>query len=263
MKTRRLTTKLSALTLALLVLAALCVDRRMLQVGAQEREPPPSSPDPQVNALRRLQAASETPVRVSFAHDFPRSVAARVHTEGRDAVEHAKFFLNQYRDLYAQNSPHLQLKVRRVNRPPTEDMLFYQTYRGLEVFGAELLVSLNRRTVFHTVGGLLTADTRLDPAPNLSEDEALNVARRQLTLPDARRAAPTTLMVFDRSLFDSTVDSQPRLAWRVTLERGDTQQVFVDAHEGKILLTLPSSYDSGGSLHGLDLDMEDRKGFWT
>ena len=252
-----LSKKLSALTAALLILAAVCVNWRMHEAAAQEQEFPVTYRDPQVIALRRLQADSATAVRISFARGFPRSVAARVDTEGRNAVERSKFFLDQYRDLYAQNSPHLDLKVRRVNLSPLEGVQFYQTYRGLEVFGAELLVSLNRQKVFHTLGGLLTAGTILDTDPTISENQAELTIRRLIGTPDARLASPTKLMVFDRSLFDSTARSHPRLAWRVTLERGEAQQSFVDAHDGQILATLPSSHDNGQSLHGLDLDMQD------
>ncbi|MCI0387303.1 MAG: M4 family metallopeptidase [Acidobacteria bacterium] len=256
MKTARTTTRLFTTVIALLIttIIALAAGWRALQVGAQNRE---SSSDPQVLALRRLQSASRTPVRTSFAQGFPRSVAARVAAPGNNAVERAGGFLRQYQDLYGQSGPHLALKVRRVNHPPVEGVLFYQTYRGIEVFGAELLVSLSRGEVFHTVGGLLTSQINLDTAPNLFEDDALNLVRRRLERPDASIAAPTRLMVFDRSLFDPTVSSQPRLAWRVTLEQGKNKNVFVDAHSGEILLSLPSAYDGGSPLHGLDLDMKD------
>lgn len=245
--------------LTLVAVVALGVDWRLFQAGAQVIGPPPpsSSLDPQLDALRRLQVASETPLRVTFTNGFPHTVTARVETEGNNAVERAQSFLRQYRDLYAQNSPHLALKVRHVNTPPNEDVLFYQTYRGLEVFGAGLLVSLDQRTIFHTGGALVIADTKLDPQPNIFEREAEAIVRQQLELQNAGLAAETTLMVFDRSLLDSSARRNARLAWRVTLDKGEIQQVFVDAHTGRLLLILPSVLDSGGSLHGFDLDMRD------
>ena len=122
--------------LALVALLVIGADWRLFPAGAQGTVPPPPTPDPQLTALRQLQAASETPIRVTFAHGFPHTLSARVQTEGSNAVERAEFFLRQFRHLFAQNSPNLSLKVRRVSTPPNEDVLFYQTYRGLEVFGA-------------------------------------------------------------------------------------------------------------------------------
>lgn len=215
--------------------------------------------DPQLAGLQRLQTDSLSPVRISFNHGFPRLVTARVDTEGKNAVERAKFFLRRYRDLYAQDSPQLELKVRDVNRDrPTEDVLFYQTYRGLEVFGAGLLVSLNRDKVFLTGGALMPADTRVDPAPRIFEERAEAIARRHLDRLGALRVAPPKLMLFDRSLLDSNATPEPHLAWRVVIgPASDTNQVFVDAHTEQVLLTLPSTYDSGLPLHGFDLDMND------
>jgi Zn-dependent metalloprotease len=255
MNPRKISTMLLASALVAIALALLRPNWPIHRVTAQRESS--TSVDPQVAALTRLQAASRTPVRFSFAGGFPRSVMARVETKGRDAVARAEFFLSQYRDLYAQNRPQLKLKVRRVNRPPVEDVLFYQTYRGLEVFGAGLLVNLDGPQVFHTAGALITSDVTLDTAPEIPEEQAVSIIRRGLELADARLGAPTTLMVFDRSLLDSKSTSHPRLAWRVTFEHGEIKQVFVDAHDGKILLMLPSAYDSGGPLHGLNLNMHD------
>ncbi len=256
MKSRKISTKLFALVLTAIALALLCAGWRVSRVTAEQEQL--ASLDPQVVALRRLQDESQSPVRVSFQHGFPRSVTARVQTEGDDTVERAKFFLRRFRNLYAQNSPHLELKVRHVNRQPAEDVLFFQTYRGLEVFGAGLLVSLNRDTVFHTGGVLMTAGIRLDPTPSIPEARAEAIARRELERLGAHLAGPTKLMLFDRSLLDPNATPEPHLAWRVVLgPASDTNQVFVDAHTGQVLLTLPSTYDSGTSLHGLDLDMQD------
>ena len=252
------TASVIAFVIVLATLLAVGVDWRLFPAGAQViGPPPPSPPEPQLVALRELQAASETPLRVTFANGFPRTLIARVQTEGSNTVERARFFLRQYRDLYAQNSPNLALNVRHVNTPPNEDVLFYQTYRGLEVFGAGLLVSLDDRSIFHIGGALLTANTRVDTQPAILERQAETIVRQQLERLDLRLAAPTILMIYDRSLLDSSVRPNPRLAWRVTLERGDTKQVFVDAHTGRVLLILPSAFDNGGSLHDFDLDMQD------
>ena len=255
MSPRKISTMILASALAAYAFVLLFANWPVSRVTAQRQAP--GSVDPQVAALKRLQAASRTPIRVSFAGGFPRSVTARVQTQGSDAVDRAEFFLSQYRDLYAQQSAHLKLNVRTVNRPPVENVLYYQTYRGIEVFAAGLLVSLDRHEVFHTAGALVTSDIRLDHAPKIHEEQAESIVRRQLERAGARLGAPTTLMVYDRSLLDSKSTPNPRLAWRVTLEEGEIKQVLVDAHDGQVLLMLPSAYDGGAPLHGLSLNIQD------
>ena len=271
MKSGKTSTKLWALILTVIGLALIGTDWRLNRVEAEQALV--TSEDPQLETLRLLQADSQSQLRVSFKHGFPRSLTARVHTEGSDAVERAKFFLRRYRGLFAQNSPELELKVRHVSDAPGEDVLFYQTYRGIEVFGAALLISLNHDQVFHAGGALLTTGTRLEPRPKINEKEAEALARRQLERLEARLAAPTKLMVFDRSLLDSGATPEPHLAWRVAVgPAADTNQVFVDAHTGRVLLTLTSTRDHFGPLFGLDLDMQDAEDdanaeddncFWT
>jgi Zn-dependent metalloprotease len=245
----------------LAVVALVCTHPATFRAGAQESET-----DPQVTSMRVLESASERPARIRFADGFPRSVSARVRVGGENAVERASNFLREYRDLYAQSVPHLELKVRRVSRPEarstgdppaedTEGVVFYQTYRGIEVFGGELLVSLSGERVFHTLGALLTSDVNLDPVPSLSAAQAEQAAARALGRRTLRTAAPSRLMVFDRGLLDSATPSQPRLAWRVSVEVGG--EVLVDAKTGETLLKLPAAMDTGSALHGFDLDMQD------
>ena len=256
------TVSLITMSLTVLAVAALvCTHPATFRAGAQESET-----DPQVTSMRMLESASERPARIRFADGFPRSVSARVRVGGENAVERASNFLREYRDLYAQSVPQLELKVRRVSRPEarstgdppaedTEGVFFYQTYRGIEVFGGELLVSLSGERVFHTLGALLTSDVNLDPAPSLTAAQAEQAAARALGRRTLRTAAPTRLMVFDRGLLDSATPSQPRLAWRVSVEMGG--EVLVDAKTGETLLTLPERMDNGSPLHGFDLDMQD------
>ena len=65
-------------------------------------------------------------------------------------------FLDRYQHLYGQTDPKLALGVRRVGSPPNEDVVFYQTFRGVPVFGAEIFVSLDRDRVVSIAGMLLS-----------------------------------------------------------------------------------------------------------
>jgi hypothetical protein len=135
-------------------------------------------------ALRRLRAASETPTHVYFRNGFPRVVNTRVRVNGASAVERARNFLQNYREIYGQfmprlfrstatdnalslpdpmtgaerarefqrrfdrlqgiptSNPDLDLAVRGTTGPDDQIVGFYQTYRGIPVYGAELVVIL-------------------------------------------------------------------------------------------------------------------------
>jgi len=202
--------------------------------------------DPQVAALRQLETDSETPPDLYFQNGFPRFVSGDFPVEGADAVERAQNFLETYEDLYRIASPDLKLGVRRVSEGEAEtNVVFYQTYQGLEVFASEMVVTLNGDRVSATVGGLLNGDVALDTIPTLFPTRADEIARADVGLPDARVGGTTTLMVFDQSMLDD-VPSEAHLVWRVTISEPSPWLVFVDAQTDQVLFKyslILSEYD--------------------
>ncbi|MCI0344665.1 MAG: hypothetical protein L0221_04365, partial [Chloroflexi bacterium] len=201
--------------------------------------------------LPLLRAASSRPVEASFANGIARSVLGRIPAPGRDPVARARGFLERFRDLYGLDDPNLALRVRRVKTylDGTERVLFYQTFRGLPVVPAELLLTLRDGEVVSTIGGVLPRSVKLDTQPRISADAARAIARRRGG--GASRDVATSLVVWDRGLF-GTVPSDPRLAWRVALRNSTTGLVLVDAHRGEVLVTLPAAQS-----HGLDYVVHD------
>ncbi len=197
-------------------------------------------------ALRQLETDSETPTDLYFQNGFPRFVSGDFRVEGADAVERARNFLGTYKNLYRIANPDLGLAVRRVSEGEAQtNVVFYQTYQGLEVFASEIVVTLNGDRVTATVGGLLNGDVALDSIPTLFPVQADEAARADLELPDAQVAGTTTLMVFDQSMLED-VPSELYLVWRVTISEPAPWQVFVDAHTGQVLfkyLLALESYD--------------------
>lgn len=214
--------------------------------------------DPQVAALRQLEAASETTPDLYFQNGFPRFVSGSFRVEGADAVGRARTFLETYQDLYRIASPDLKLAVRRVSEGEAEtNVVFYQTYQGIEAFASEIVVTLNGDRVYATVGGLLNGDVALDITPILFAPQAEEIARADLGLPDAPVAGTTTLMVFDQSMLDD-VSPDPHLAWRVTFGGPDPWQVFVDAHTGQVLFKY-SLAQPGAGLEDYDFEEFDAR----
>ncbi len=208
-------------------------------------------PDAQYEALLRLQQDSERPVELYFENGFPRFVHALVLMPGANAVQRAQNFLNTYQDLYLQSSPDIKLAVRRASEVMGVDSVtFYQTYKGIPVYGGEIVVSLDGERVTSTVGGILTSKVDLDTTPSISNRDAEAIAREELNMPEAPLLGETSLIVFDYSLMED-VQPDPRLAWQVTLGGPTPWEAIVDAHTGEVVL------DYSLALASYELDLED------
>jgi len=206
--------------------------------------------DPQEVALAQLKEDSTLEPILRFYDGFPGFAQVSIAIAGANATERARNFLSKYQDLYLQNDPNLNLEVKRVDG---DTVVFYQTYKGLRVYAAEIVVNLQGDTVFATVGNLLTSEVErqaLVIAPAITDADAANLARAELDLPGAEIIGSPELVVFDPS-FVSEAPAIVHLAWQLTLNGTETMQVLVDAHNGELLFSVPFSQDD------LDLDMQD------
>ncbi|MBI3160661.1 MAG: M4 family metallopeptidase [Chloroflexi bacterium] len=223
------------------------------------RRPPAPPASPQVAALERLEAAAARPPEILFRNGFPILLSARVKVKGADPVERARAFLSDYRDLLGQNDPDLELHVQRVEGETGETVRFYQTYLGLPVFGAELVVHLRGDHFVFSTGDLLS-EANLEPVPGLTppEAEALAIAASGDAL--GRVLGETSLLVFDESLLSEDLPRDTHLAWQVTLAGREPARYYVDAHTGEVLYFYFLAEDHGGELAGYDLDLEHANG---
>ncbi len=214
----------------------------------------PEAPDPQLTSYEALKTASAIVPELYFENGFPRGAHVDVSVPGANPAERAANFLETYKDLYLLSDPAFELHVRR-SAKEGDNVTFYQTYHGLPVFGAEVVVTLNGDHVQSTVGGLLT-DTTLDTTPLIANSDAEALARTELGLPaDAPVAGETTLMAFDLSLIED-VPPDAHLVWRVT-PGSLPVQIFVDAHTGSIVHKIELTEANAADDAGMDLDVED------
>lgn len=215
-------------------------------------------PDPQRIAYERLVDASAKIPELYFQNGFPRGVLVNVKVEGTNAIERAANFLETYRDLYLQSDPALDLKVKRVHESG-EHVTFYQTYQGLPVYTAEIVVSVDEDIVYATVGGLLTEGVELDTTPAIADQDAEEIARVHLQMPEAPIIGHTTLLVFDQSIFDD-VSPEPHLAWRVSIGGKTSWIVFIDAHAGDVIFAYALEF-TGSGLEDYDFEEFDADGY--
>ena len=181
------------------------------------RPAPVAAVNTQWQAYQKLSQASQTPLELTLQNGFPRGVVGKIHVDGATPAERAQAFLDEYGDFYQQSDPNLELHLRRVGGVDLEDVLFYQTYAGIPVYGAEFLVSTHGEDVFATAGGLLPGGVDLDLLPALAPQDAEALARAALGQPeDAPIFGVTELVIYEPSIIADS-PFEPHLAWRITI----------------------------------------------
>ena len=218
--------------------------------------PNPLETDPQVISLRALQAASAEPVDLYWRNGFPGGMTTRVKVTGATPEERSRTFVRGFKDLLRLQNPDAELETKRVHSEGPDDVWLAQIYRGLRVFGSEIVVTLDGDEVVSLTGNLLPSAALdglgFDVTPTVTADQAVELARvdRNLQRPTAELAATTELMVYDERLF-TEAPLDPHLVWRVTMRFSDLT-VMVDAHTGQIVAQVAQarSWD-------FDLDIQD------
>ncbi|MGD8456059.1 MAG: thrombospondin type 3 repeat-containing protein [Anaerolineales bacterium] len=213
----------------------------------------PGEQDPQVIAMRQLQNQSERAVEISFVNGFPRSVSGSVEVGGDDPISRAENYLSVYSDLYLLGEEDLGLSVRRVGGSSDEDVVFYQTYKGLPVYASQLVVSLKGNQVFSSAGNLLH-EVDLDTEPAFTAKQAEDFTRTALGLPPESTAiGQTFLTIFSGSLLDDTLTPDPRLGWHVSFGSPSGYSAIIDAKTGELLFDMAAT-------RTFDFDLADAAG---
>jgi len=219
----------------------------------QQTDTTSTSSSLQTQSLDALKKASTSNPSISFQNGFPLSVMVNVPTQGNTPVERARYFLSTYQDLYNISNPDLALEVLRSgNRNDRDYVTFYQTYKGIPVYGSSLVVNLDGQNVVLTSGKLLQSEIDIDIVPSITHEEAENVAMSALGLAEAKPLGETQLMIYDDGL---SVDgpSNPRLVWRVRLQSASSE-AYVDAQNGEIVHYYSFAED------GYELNLNDVEG---
>lgn len=222
----------------------------------------------QVTALRRYQAASVIPARVRMRDGFPARLAGRVRVDGADAAARARAFVREYAPLLRLADADGELAVARVAEREFDRVNLKQRHLGVPVHGASLVVMLDGPEVFHAQGYLVSSEVLSARIPDVrpvlgAEQAEERVRAARAPMPSVQLAAPTELSIFDPSVFEEGVPSEPRLVWRVTY-RGAMEEHFVDARTGEIVFVRPTAHTAIGiPLPGYELELRDGRGELT
>jgi bacillolysin len=235
-----------------------------LSLGAAAR---PESVGTQA-AFNRLQARTNSALTVSWdarsAHSVPNfltgmDAATRLPYQPTAAelgnpIALARGFLDENRDLFRLRSVAEELQFLRNE---TDKQLGWshvrmsQVYKGLPVFGYQLVVHLDTQNLVVAVNGHFRPDIDLDPTPRVTQADAEQLAlddllNAQLEPAERSRVKATILRDKTQLMIHVDRDDQPRLAWYVTIMTDSPLgqwRYFVNARRAQIVHQFDSSAD--------------------
>lgn len=168
-------------------------------------------------------------------NDTPRVVAGNFtgYENKGDPYEIAISFFEDYKNFYHLTNPREDLKLE--NKETGDNgtkLVFSQIYQKIPIFGAQAIVWITKDNKINSVSSSLASITNLKITPKISEVDA----RKNSNLENAGKA---TLYIYAPQI--SNEKGNPQLAWLV---EGDTENVFVDAEDGKLITAYATQYQA-------------------
>ena len=206
------------------------------------------------NLLDSIEGISEKPPRIHLTKDgYLRFIMAPPSTyfavepaNSKTPEEVAGTFLQRWRDLFVNESPTVTFDVIRIKTSDSRSYVrFQQTYAGLKVKSAQMIVQVNAAGGIEAVISDIMRDTTeldtgkvsLNPSIDFSTAQKKAVEFLAAQHPQLEfEASPATLMVFCPSVVGNTGTTQ--LVWRSEVgnvgEPLVKELALVDAHTGEI-----------------------------
>jgi len=191
-----------------------------------------------LGAGKALAQGEAPPEQIFAAYPALPAAQAKTNTGARDNAEWRRLAEQYLRDegqkLGIRNVA-AQLAFLRVVRDPLgATAVFDQKHRGLEVFGAQLRVTMRNDGSLRVINGAFIQDIKTDERPALNPAKARQIALDAAAKPV--KNATSRLLVYRAGLFQF-VSGENRLAYAITRAYKDNTRdlVFVDAVTGAIL----------------------------
>ena len=229
---------------------------------------PQAVPEDLNKVFRTLEApaATEPPVLLTDDAGFIRFLGAP--PSGRFAARQpadksagpegiARNFIADYSGAFGILSARTDFCGRTIRREANAFVHFAQTYAGLSVLGAEIVVQVNDDASVRNIMNGLAKDTTpfdsgsLSLVPTVASGQAPALAVRLEAAMQGRNesdftASDAVLMVFAPEVFHQS--GAPQLVWRVEVRPVDVRQpevaVFVNAHSGAFAFHYPLRPDA-------------------
>jgi Zn-dependent metalloprotease len=229
-------TRLCLPLIALLIVLGALPAAAAPPTGAMRQDDPQPAPEA-LQALQALQTRAAAPLDVSW--DPLTGVAEQVAASGRDArlpyapprgqkaepLATALGFLEANRPLFGLRDAAAELRLKQIEPDPRlgwHHVRLDQVYRGIPVFGRQLVVHLDKQLRVVSVNGQLAPGLDIDTEPRLTAEQAIDVALRNLRqeqLEPLERLRVQTDVRRDKTRLVVYVDRSGRatLTWQVTI----------------------------------------------
>ena len=240
----------------------------VLLAGLPALAQPQAAPEDLNKLFRTLQApgAMESPVVSTDDNGFihfmgappsGRFIARQPASKSAGPEGIARNFADDHAGAFGILSPKTDFCERTLRRGENAYVHMAQSYAGLSVLGAELVVKVNDDSSVRSVLNSIAKDTTalddgkvsLNPAIAAALAPALAVRLEAATQGVAETeftASDATLMIYAPEVFKRA--GAPQLVWRVVVRPRDTRQpemaVFVDAQAGSLAFRYPLRPDA-------------------
>lgn len=179
-----------------------------------------------------VRESNGTPRQIKVENGILQGAVASPLARGDNSKATARAFLDTNRELLGLENPTAELTVKTTRTSDTGEkhVRFEQTFDGLPVWPAELVVHLDATGNVNLLDGAFTrTPSNINTTPTLDEAAAIGLAR---TAADA-----VTAEVESSSLIIHNGRTAARLAWKVELHVSLTRHmvVVIDAHTGETI----------------------------
>ncbi len=203
--------------------------------------------------LRQPLSLNQRLVPIGPAGEPPREIrgilpAAANGRTNLNLPEAAQHYLTEARSLMRIELPEQEFVARQQWKDDqgTQHLRLQQHYRGVRVYGSEIIVHADQSTTVQGLNGrYIASPTTLDPIPTVNEMDAVATSlawfRREGTLqsltPEQQQLLNYTAPSAELVILPTWEASKPTLAWRVLVRPNflNHWEVFIDAHTGQLI----------------------------
>lgn len=150
-----------------------------------------------------------------------------------DFAEYAFYYLKQNRSKYGLQDPYSQLIVtnENIDNQKRKHVNFQQVYKGVPVWGSEIIVHLDSANKVYSVSGeILKGIGIANIQPGLTKEKATELVTQD------KQWSEKGWQVEDAKLYIVNQDSKYNLVYRFSMGDGFPRQfVFMNAQNGKLI----------------------------
>ena len=198
-----------------------------------------SSADRITKKFTFLAASSTQPIVLSVAN-----------LQNERAV--ARQFFTDYGKHFGVKSFATELKFLKLltDEFGTKHLRYLQVYKGVPVFGAQMLVHVQSNLSVNSAGGRFVSNIGINVKPKISADKAKDYAREiavnefGMTKPNFSKAR---LYIFNESLINPNANAKNQLVWQMDVndpQTYDRKILFLAATTGKLVYFLEGDRDA-------------------